>query len=288
MAIKINNVEYQINQDSLNLTIFQYCYNKNIHIPCFCYHPRLSIAGNCRMCIVQVNAGLGVSCAINIADHITVYTNNKRVREARESVLEFLLINHPLDCAICDQGGECDLQDISLMFGSDRGRFYEFKKRAVDNFSQNGPLIKTMMTRCIHCTRCVRFATEISSFSLGVLDRGQNMEIGTYYNIDLLDPLSGNIIDLCPVGALTSMPYAFKQRPWESNFYTNIDFLDSLASSIRLYTYANKIVRVLPLLNESLNEEWIANKTRFSYDSLVINRISYPKYNLLNKFIVIS
>ena len=213
MAIKINNVEYQLNKDLLNLTILQYCYNQNIQIPCFCYHPRLSIAGNCRMCIVQINAGLGVSCAINVADNITVYTNNKRVREARESVLEFLLINHPLDCPICDQGGECDLQDISLMFGSDRGRFYELKKRAVDNFSQNGPLIKTMMTRCIHCTRCVRFANEISSFSLGVLDRGQNMEIGTYYNIDLLDPLSGNIIDLCPVGALTSMPYAFKQRP---------------------------------------------------------------------------
>ena len=174
------------------------------------------------------------------------------------------------------------------MFGSDRGRFYEEKKRAVDNFTQNGPLIKTMMTRCIHCTRCVRFANEVSSFSLGVLDRGSNMEIGTYYNVDLLDPLSGNIIDLCPVGALTSMPYAFKQRPWESYFYTNIDFLDSLASTVRLYIYSNKIVRVLPLLNEALNEEWITNKARFSYDSLLINRINYPKLNLLNKYIVIS
>lgn len=147
------------------------------------------------------------------------------------------------------------MQDISLMFGSDRGRFYEEKKRAVDNFSQNGPLIKTMMTRCIHCTRCVRFANEISNFSLGVLDRGSNMEIGTYYNIDLLDPLSGNIIDLCPVGALTSMPYAFKQRSWESNFFTNIDFLDSLASTVRAYVYSNKITRVLPALHEALNEE---------------------------------
>ena len=213
MSIKINNINYALNKNELNLTIFQYCQNQNIHIPCFCFHSRLTIAGNCRMCIVQINTGLGVSCAINVADNMTVFTNNKRVREARESVLEFLLINHPLDCPICDQGGECDLQDIALMFGSDRGRFYETKKRAVDNFSQNGPLIKTMMTRCIHCTRCVRFANEISSFSLGVLDRGQNMEIGTYYNIDLLDPLSGNIIDLCPVGALTSMPYAFRQRP---------------------------------------------------------------------------
>ena len=174
------------------------------------------------------------------------------------------------------------------MFGSDRGRFYEEKKRAVDNFIQNGPLIKTMMTRCIHCTRCVRFANEVSNFSLGVLDRGSNMEIGTYYNIDLLDPLSGNIIDLCPVGALTSMPYAFKQRPWETYFYTNIDFLDSVASTVRLYMYSNKVVRILPLLNENINEEWITNKTRFSYDSLLINRINYPKLNLLNKYIVIS
>ena len=174
------------------------------------------------------------------------------------------------------------------MFGSDRGRFYEEKKRAVDNFSQNGPLIKTMMTRCIHCTRCVRFANEVSNFSLGVLDRGSNMEIGTYYNIDLLDPLSGNIIDLCPVGAPTSMPYAFKQRSWESNFFTNIDFLDSLASTVRIYVYDNKITRILPALNEALNEEWITNKARFSYDSLLINRINYPKLNLNNKFIVIS
>jgi len=174
------------------------------------------------------------------------------------------------------------------MFGSDRGRFYEEKKRAVDNFIQNGPLIKTMMTRCIHRTRCVRFANEISAFSLGVLDRGSNMEIGTYYNVDLLDPLSGNIIDLCPVGALTSMPYAFKQRPWESYFYTNIDFLDSLAATVRLYLYSNKIVRILPLLNEALNEEWITNKARFSYDSLLVNRINYPKLNLYNKYIVIS
>jgi NADH dehydrogenase/NADH:ubiquinone oxidoreductase subunit G len=184
----------------------------NINLPCFCYHEKLTIAGNCRMCVVLANSSLVVSCAVSITDDMVIFTNNKRVKEARESILEFLLINHPLDCPICDQGGECDLQDISLMYGSDRGRFYEEKKRAVDNFSQNGPLIKTVMTRCIHCTRCVRFANEITNFSLGVLDRGSNMEIGTYYNIDLLDELSGNIIDLCPVGAPTSMPYAFKQR----------------------------------------------------------------------------
>jgi NADH dehydrogenase/NADH:ubiquinone oxidoreductase subunit G len=169
------------------------------------------------MCIVQVNNSLGVSCAINIADNMIIYTDNKRVREARESILEFLLINHPLDCPICDQAGECDLQDISLVFGSDRGRFYETQKRAVDNFNQKGPLIKTIMTRCIHCTRCVRFSNEISNFMLGIISRGLKMEIGTYiseYNekTNLLDILSGNIIDLCPVGASTSMPYAFKIR----------------------------------------------------------------------------
>jgi len=180
------------------------------------------------------------------------------------------------------------LQDISLIFGSDRGRFYEFNKRAVDNFSQNGPLIKTIMTRCIHCTRCVRFANEVSEFSLGTLDRGSNMEIGTYYDISLLDELSGNIIDLCPVGALTSMPYAFKLRPWETAYYTNIDFLDSLASSIRLHIYNNKIVRVLPLLDENLNEEWITNKARFSYDGFNMNRNYYPKIKILKKFIVFS
>jgi NADH dehydrogenase/NADH:ubiquinone oxidoreductase subunit G len=213
--IQLDNINYKIeNMDELNnYTILQFAFNNKINIPCFCYYEKLSIAGNCRMCLVQINNNIGASCAINISPNIFIYTNNLRIRESRESVLEFLLINHPLDCPICDQGGECDLQDISLIFGGDRGRFYENKKRAVDNFSQNGPLIKTIMTRCIHCTRCIRYASEISDFSLGVFDRGLNMEIGTYYNINLLDELSGNIIDLCPVGALTSMPYAFKIRP---------------------------------------------------------------------------
>ena len=191
------------------------CVLNNIDIPRFCYHEKLLIAGNCRMCLIEEIKQLKpvVSCSILINDNMFLYTNTLKVKKAREAVMEFLLINHPLDCPICDQGGECDLQDISLIFGSDRGRFYEAKKRAVDNFSQNGPLIKTIMTRCIHCTRCVRFANEISEFSLGVLNRGKSMEIGTYHNISLLDELSGNIIDLCPVGASTSMPYAFKMRP---------------------------------------------------------------------------
>jgi len=197
----------------INYTILQYAFIKQLNIPCFCYHERLSIAGNCRMCIVQVNNNLGVSCALNLMNNMIIFSNTLRVKEARESILEFLLINHPLDCPICDQGGECDLQDLSLIFGADRGRFYEFKKRAIDNFSSNGPLIKTMMTRCIHCTRCVRYASEISDFSLGILDRGSTMEIGMYFSFNLLDEISGNIIDLCPVGASTSMPYAFKYRP---------------------------------------------------------------------------
>lgn len=273
-------------------TIFQYCYNIGITLPNFCFHEKLYTAGNCRMCIVQVNNALGVSCAINIADAMVIYTDNKRVREARESVLEFLLINHPLDCPICDQASECDLQDITLVFGSDRGRFYEKKKRAVDNFDQKGPLIKTIMTRCIHCTRCVRFSNEISNFMLGVISRGSSMEIGTYINENqnsaLLDVLSGNIIDLCPVGALTSMPYAFRVRNWETTFYSNIDILDSLASSVRLHIYSNKIIRILPLLDENINEEWITNKARFSYDSLLLNRLNYPKIKFLKKYIVFS
>lgn len=296
IKFKIDDLDhsyFKFNHDEFTLTIFQYCHKNNITIPCFCYHEKLSIAGNCRMCIVQVNNGLGVSCAINLGDDMFIYTDNKRIREARESILELLLINHPLDCPICDQGGECDLQDISLVFGSDRGRFYEEKKRAVDNFYQNGPLIKTIMTRCIHCTRCVRFSNEVSNFFLGVIGRGLSMEIGTYVSnkevdLSLLDVLSGNIIDLCPVGALTSMPYAFKNRPWETLYYSNIDFLDSIAASIRLHIYSNKIIRILPLLDETLNEEWITNKTRFSYDAFLLNRISYPKIKYLNKFVVFS
>jgi len=295
IKLKVDDIDYLYKKKEKNTyteTIFQYCYNKGITIPCFCYHEKLSIAGNCRMCIVQINNGLGVSCAVNLIDSTTIYTDNKRVREARESILEFLLINHPLDCPICDQASECDLQDISLIFGSDRGRFYEHKKRAVDNFNQKGPLIKTVMTRCIHCTRCVRFSNEVSNFMLGVISRGLKMEIGTYINenenISLLDVLSGNIIDLCPVGALTSMPYAFKVRSWEIIYYSNIDLLDTLASSIRLHIYSNKIIRVLPLLDESLNEEWITNKTRFAYDALLLNRVGYPKIKYINKFVVFS
>ena len=240
---------------ALDQTIYQFCFQNKIYLPTFCYHERLSIAGNCRMCIVEVNGGLSVSCAVNFVEGMEIYTNSIRVKNAREGVLEYLLVNHPLDCPICDQGGECDLQDISLVFGSDRGRFYEGSKKAVDNFEIQTPFIKTVMTRCIHCTRCVRFANEISEFSLGVIGRGAGMEIGTYIKMSIDDVLSGNIIDLCPVGALTAMPYAFKNRVWELEHYENIDFLDSLGASVKIYIYGNDICRVLPSLNENVNEE---------------------------------
>jgi len=210
MRVSIDNIFYEVKGF---YTIFQFCSFKNINLPCFCYHEKLTIAGNCRICLVEANNALVVSCALPLIDNMRIFTNNKRVKKARESVMEFLLVNHPLDCPICDQGGECDLQDISLTFGADRGRFYEYKKRSVNNLNCCGPLIKTVMTRCIHCTRCVRFITEVSGvFDFGVLGRGGSMEIGTYIEYFSLDELSGNIIDLCPVGALTSMPYAFTAR----------------------------------------------------------------------------
>lgn len=191
-----------------------------------------------------------------ILDNMRINTDNKRVRKARESVMEFLLVNHPLDCPICDQGGECDLQDLSMTFGSDRGRFYEYSKRSVDNLYCAGPLIKTVMTRCIHCTRCVRFITEVSgAFDLGVIGRGNAMEIGTYIERFIFDELSANIIDLCPVGALTSMPYAFSARPWELSNFEGIDIFDSMASSVSYGIANNKIMRVTPVLEEQINEE---------------------------------
>lgn len=285
-------ITFELDNKSLNsyddnLTIFQFCFRQNLFLPCFCYHERLSIAGNCRMCLVQINDALGVSCAINLIEGMIIYTNNRRVKESRESILEFLLVNHPLDCPICDQGGECDLQDITLTYGSDRGRFYENAKKAVDNLYM-GPLIKTIMTRCIHCTRCVRFAFDVSNFMLGVIGRGINMEIGSFVKMNYNDELSGNIIDLCPVGALTSMPTAYKYRVWELEPFNNVDFLDSLSASIKIYVYGNTIKRILPSLNEELNEEWITNKTRFSFDSLIINRLNYPKIKINNKLVVFS
>lgn len=269
MRVWIDNIFYNVKG---NFTIFQFCYSKGIHLPCFCYHEKLTIVGNCRICLVEANNALAVSCAFPLLDNMHIFTDNKRIRKARSSVLEFLLVNHPLDCPICDQGGECDLQDISMTFGSDRGRFYGKSKRSVNNLNCCGPLIKTIMTRCIHCTRCVRFISEISgSFDFGVLGRGNSMEIGTYIDKFLNDELSGNIIDLCPVGALTSMPYAFTSRSWELNNIETIDILDSLGSSISIDIVHNKVKRIVPLLDENVNEEWITNKARFCYDLSIFN-----------------
>jgi NADH dehydrogenase/NADH:ubiquinone oxidoreductase subunit G len=197
VKVSVDNLFYKVFGDK---TIFQFCSDIGLHLPCFCYHEKLSIAGNCRMCLVQANSGLVVSCAMSLIDNMQIVTNNKRIRMAREGILEFLLVNHPLDCPICDQGGECDLQDITLVFGSDRGRFYEFKKRSVDNINCCGPFIKTVMTRCIHCTRCVRFLSEVIDDNyFGALGRGVFMEIGTYIENYLTDEMSANVIDLCPL-----------------------------------------------------------------------------------------
>lgn len=271
-----------------NLTIYQFCREQGLTLPCFCYHAKLSIAGNCRMCLVEVNGALAVSCALPLAKDMCIGTQTARLRQSREGVLEFLLVNHPLDCPICDQGGECDLQDISFTFGSDRGRFFGFK-RAVDNLNCLGPLIKTVMSRCIHCTRCVRFFQEYGGMSsLGTLGRGSAMEIGTYVNRFPMEELSANVIDLCPVGALTAMPHAFSYRPWELVSFETIDIFDALGSSLRLDVANNKIVRALPILEELSNEEWITNQARFSFDALSFQRLLYPKLLALGSYYVVA
>lgn len=274
-----------------NITIFQKSFEKKIDIPCFCYHENLSIAGNCRMCLVELNTSvkLVASCAMPLTNGMQIKTNSLRVKKARESVIEFLLINHPLDCPICDQGGECDLQEITLVYGSDKGRYYEYSKRAVID-KQGGPFIKMIMTRCIHCTRCIRFLNEISGVpALGMINRGNSSEISTYIKNNLIDELSGNIIDLCPVGALTSLPYSFTARPWELNFMESVDVLDSACSNVRIDYFNNKIYRILPVYNKNLNEDWITNRVRFFYDSNNIQRLKNPLMKLENgNFVVIG
>ena len=227
------------------------------------------------------------SCAVNVSNSMNIYTNTVKVKKARESVLEFLLANHPLDCPICDQGGECDLQDQSVVFGSDRGRFYEFKRSVEDK--DCGPLIKTIMNRCIHCTRCVRFSNEIAGVNiLGVTGRGSKMEIGFYIEKLMSSELSGNIIDLCPVGALTSKPFAFTSRPWELKSYNSIDILDSLHSNIRIDIRGTKIMRILPRTNSLINEDWITDKIRFSYDGFRRQRLYDPMVKISGNFLKIS
>lgn len=264
IKLTIDNKEVEINKGA---TILQACEKAGIDVPRFCYHERLSIAGNCRMCLVEVEKSpkLVASCAMGANEGMKVFTNTATVRKAREGILELLLINHPLDCPICDQGGECDLQDQALIYGSDRGRFNEFKRAVIDK--NCGPIVKTIMTRCIHCTRCIRFATEVAGVPLlGTSGRGNQMEVGTYITKLFNSEISGNVVDLCPVGALTSKPYAFTARSWELKSTPNIDILDPLCSNTRIDTRGAEVMRILPRINEDINACWISDKARFSYD----------------------
>ena len=258
--------------------VLQACELAGREIPRFCYHERLSVAGNCRMCLVEVKPGPPkpmASCALPIAENMQVFTDTPMVRNARRGVMEFLLINHPLDCPICDQGGECDLQDQSMAYGGDHSRYAENKRVVKDK--DFGPLVKTVMTRCIQCTRCIRFATEIAGTSeLGATARGENMEITTYVEHALTSELSGNLIDICPVGALTSKPYAFVARPWELRKTDSIDVFDALGTNIRVDTRATEVLRILPRLHEDVNEEWMADKARFAFDGLKRRRLDRP------------
>ncbi|KAM9347416.1 NADH-ubiquinone oxidoreductase 75 kDa subunit, mitochondrial-like [Symphorus nematophorus] len=258
-------------------TVLQACEKVGMQIPRFCYHERLSVAGNCRMCLVEIEKVPKpvAACAMPVMKGWNILTNSDKTRKAREGVMEFLLANHPLDCPICDQGGECDLQDQSMQFGSDRSRFTE-GKRAVED-KNIGPLIKTIMTRCIQCTRCVRFASEIAGVEdLGTTGRGNDLQIGTYVEKMFMSELSGNVIDICPVGALTSKPYAFTARPWETRKTESIDVLDAVGSNIVVTTRGGEVMRILPRIHEDINEEWISDKTRFAYDGLKRQRLTQP------------
>ena len=259
------------------VTVMQACEAAGKEIPRFCYHERLSVAGNCRMCLVEMEKSPKpiASCAMPAGEGMAIRTDTPLVKRAREGVMEFLLINHPLDCPICDQGGECDLQDQAMAYGKGLSRYFEHK-RAVDE-KELGPLVKTEMTRCIHCTRCIRFATEIAGVeALGATGRGEEMEIGNYVERAMDSELSGNLIDLCPVGALTSKPYAFAARPWELRKTETVDVHDAVGSNIRVDARGREIMRVLPRLHEEVNEEWISDKTRFAIDGLARQRLDRP------------
>jgi NADH-quinone oxidoreductase subunit G len=278
----INNREMEV---PAGITLIQACELAGVEIPRFCYHERLSIAGNCRMCLIEV-AGMPkpvASCAMSVSDlrpgrdgtPPTIITDSPTVKKAREGVLEFLLINHPLDCPICDQGGECDLQDQTMAYGFDASRFQDNKRAVEDKYL--GPLIGTFMTRCIHCTRCVRFMTEVAGVEeLGAIGRGEDMEITTYLEQGILSNLSGNVVDLCPVGALTSKPYAFMARPWELTKTPSVDAMDALGSAIRVDARGREVLRILPRVNNDINEEWISDKTRHVWDGLRTQRLDRP------------
>jgi NADH-quinone oxidoreductase subunit G len=270
---------------SPNITVLQACEQAGAEIPRFCYHERLSIAGNCRMCLVEAKGAPKpiASCAYGVRDlrpgpngePPEVVTTSPMVKKAREGVMEFLLINHPLDCPICDQGGECDLQDQSMAYGADHSRYPENKRAVEDKYM--GPLVKTIMTRCIHCTRCVRFITEVGGASeLGATGRGEDMEITSYLEKAVSSELSGNVVDLCPVGALTSKPYAFNARPWELKKTESIDVMDAVGSNIRVDSRGREVLRILPRLHEDVNEEWLADKGRYVWDGLSRRRLDRP------------
>jgi len=257
--------------------VLQACEAGGVDIPRFCYHQRLSIAGNCRMCLVEVEKSPKpvASCAMPAGPGMNIKTDTPLVKKAREGVMEFLLANHPLDCPICDQGGECDLQDQAMVFGSDRSRFTEAKRTVVDK--NLGPLVKTVMTRCIHCTRCVRFAKEVAGIEdLGVTGRGRDAEIGTYVQKTMQSELSGNVVDLCPVGALTSKPTAFTYRSWELRSTDSVDVSDALGSNIRVDSRGSEVMRIMPRLNDDINQEWISDKTRYQFDGLRYQRLVTP------------
>jgi len=271
------------------LTVLQACELAGKEIPRFCYHERLSVAGNCRMCLVEMERAPKpiASCAMPVGDGMVIRTDTELVKRAREGVMEFLLINHPLDCPICDQGGECDLQDQAMGYGMDKSRFLENKRAVEDKYL--GPLVSTIMTRCIHCTRCIRFAQEIAGVpELGATGRGEHMEVGTYVEKALSSELSGNIVDLCPVGALTSKPYAFTARSWELKKTESIDVLDAVGSNIRVDTRGPEVMRILPRNNDDVNEEWISDKTRHACDGLKRQRLDQPYLRKDGKLVAVD
>ncbi len=286
LKLKVNGKEIEIKE---GLTVLQACEQAGFEIPRFCYHEKLSIAGNCRMCLVEIEKSPKpvASCAMQASEGMSIKTNTSLVEKARKGVMEFLLVNHPLDCPVCDQGGECDLQDQSMFYGVDKSRYRENKRYVPEKYM--GPLIKTQMTRCIHCTRCIRFATEVAGVpELGAIGRGEDMQITTYLENSMKSELSANVIDLCPVGALTSKPYVFEARPWELKKTESIDVMDAVGSNIRVDTYGWEVKRILPRINEEINEEWISDKTRYACDGLKNQRLDNPFIRNGDKFNKIS
>tara|TARA_B100001121_G_scaffold213365_1_gene186938 strand:- start:161 stop:2194 length:2034 start_codon:yes stop_codon:yes gene_type:complete len=274
IKLKVNDKEIEVEE---GLTVLQACEQAGFEIPRFCYHEKLSIAGNCRMCLVEMEKSPKpiASCAMPAAEGMNIKTNTPTVEKSRKGVMEFLLANHPLDCPVCDQGGECDLQDQSMFYGIDKSRFKENKRHVPEKYM--GPLIKTQMTRCIHCTRCIRFATEVAGVpELGAIGRGEDMQITTYLEKAMESEMSANVIDLCPVGALTSKPYVFEARPWELKKTETVDVMDAVGSNIRVDTYGWEVKRVLPKVNDDINEEWISDKTRYACDGLKNQRLDNP------------